>query len=406
MTGLFVDADACIGCGICVRTCANDGIELFQPEGRKRRLARATDGCVFCGMCQDACPVRAITIERDDQPLDEGEGFLVVCETDADGHLLGVGRELLWKANELAAQREVGVQALVLGAGEATTQTSVNEAYDAGADEVTVGWNFETPYLDSEQSAAYTVDLVREIRPEAVLFGATDFGRELAPQVSQRLQTGLTADCTRLEMDDESGLLLQTRPAFGGNLMATIACPARRPQMATVRPGVFPQLEVAEGSQGVPCYEAWGPEPRGLVEVLEVEDSGSGATVADADVLVVAGRGVRDKAGLALCANLAEALGGMLGCTRPLVEQGWLDRSHQVGQTGCSVAPKLLVSVGVSGAVQHLAGMSGAECVIAINEDPDAPIFSAAQYRVVADCREVLPELISQLEGLSVNGRP
>ena len=408
MSGLYVDADRCVGCGICVRTCANDGIELFSytsGAGRARRLARQTDGCIYCGLCKDACPVGAITIERDDRAADEGEGFLVVCETDAAGDLVDVGRELLWKANELAAQVDAGVQALVLGCGERDPQGAADQAYAAGADEVTVGWNAGANALDSELAAAQTVAVARELRPAVVLFGATDFGRELAPQVAEQLQTGLTADCTRLEMDRESGLLLQTRPAFGGNLMATIACPARRPQMATVRPGIFPVPEMAIEVPSVPCSEVWRPETCGLVEVLSCEDASSGETVADAEVLVVAGRGVRDKTGLALCERLAGLLGGKLGCTRPLVEQGWLDRSQQVGQTGCSVAPRLLVSVGVSGAVQHLAGMGGAECVVAVNEDADAPIFSAAQYRVVGDCREVLPELIARLEGDSMEGR-
>ena len=239
-----------------------------------------------------------------------------------------------------------------------------------------------------------------ERKPEIILYGATAFGRELAPGVAVRLQTGLTADCTVLDIDPATGLLQQTRPAFGGNLMATIECPRHRPQMATVRPGIFaaPQADALHAERGritqVALADAWQPS----VRVDAIEHAGATDVITDADVLVVAGRGIGSKKNLAVAQRLADALGGKLGCTRPLVESGWLEYWHQVGQTGVSVSPKLLISLGVSGAIQHVAGTGGAQTVIAVNEDPDAPIFGSATYRVVGDCVEVARELTARLQ--------
>ena len=214
-----------------------------------------------------------------------------------------------------------------------------------------------------------------------------------------RLQTGLTADCTVLSMDTETGLLQQTRPAFGGNLMATIICPNHRPQMATVRPGIFGAPEFDYSRSGTITQVSLADDVKARVEIsIPAEEWGQQASIADAERLVVVGRGIGSKKNLPLMRKLAEVLGAELGCTRPVVEAGWLEYRHQVGQTGVSVSPKLLVSIGVSGAIQHLAGIGGAECIIAVNEDPDAPIFGAAQYKVVGDAVEVVEELLAQLE--------
>ncbi len=242
-------------------------------------------------------------------------------------------------------------------------------------------------------------DLVAERKPEAILYGATAFARELAPGVAVRLQTGLTADCTVLSMDAETGLLQQTRPAFGGNLMATIICPNHRPQMATVRPGIFKAPDFDYGRSGTITQISLADDAKARVEIsIPAEERRQQASIADAERLVVVGRGIGSEKNLPLMRRLAEALGAELGCTRPVVEAGWLEYRHQIGQTGVSVSPKLLVSIGVSGAIQHLAGIGGAECIIAINEDPDAPIFGAAQYKVVGDAVEVVEELLAQLE--------
>lgn len=413
MSGLVVTTEKCVGCRRCERVCANVGIEVVD------RKARVLDGCVSCGMCVDACPVGALSIEKDAAGIDlsEYENIWVFAQVDSAGAVLPVAYELLGKARELADERGCELVAVLgepSGAGVADDDEATADAAEAdanvldllaaGADEVIRTRDERLAENDAEVYAAWLCDLARERKPEVILCGATNFGRELAPRVAVLLQTGLTADCTILEMDTERGLLQQTRPAFGGNLMATIVCPSHRPQMATVRPGIFPAPEPREVRsvvvEDVPLAE--GVERR--VRVLSREAGGTDGSITDADVLVVVGRGVGSKKALAPVRRLVELLGERLGCkveigcTRPIVEAGWLDYSHQVGQTGVSVAPKLLLSLGVSGAIQHLAGISGAQTIVAVNDDPEAPIFGAAQYKVVGDCHAVIDELIEKLE--------
>lgn len=403
MSGLMVDAARCVGCKRCERACAFGGIVV---EGR---LARPTDACTLCGGCVEACPVDAISIERDE--AGEGPGrdlsayrdIWVIAQVDAEGALLPVVFELVGKALELAEARGCQVVAVLGEAGRAPRQAERLAA--TGVAEVIHAVDERLAHADAEVFTQWICALAEERRPEAMLFGATAFGRELAPRVAVRLQTGLTADCTALDIDPKTGALLQTRPAFGGNLMATIECPAHRPQMATVRPGVFaaPERVTAEAgasvdlAAGIITQAPLAQEVAPRVAVLGIEPV-TGGSIAQAERLVVVGRGIGSKKNLPLMERLAELLHAELGCTRPLVEAGWLDYAHQVGQTGAAVAPKLLVSIGVSGAIQHLAGIGGAETVIAINEDAAAPIFGVADYAVVGDAVEVVTELIAQLE--------
>lgn len=403
MSGLMVDAARCVGCKRCERACAFGGIVV---EGR---LARPTDACTLCGGCVEACPVDAISIERDE--AGEGPGrdlsayrdIWVIAQVDAEGALLPVVFELVGKALELAEARGCQVVAVLGEAGRAPRQAERLAA--TGVAEVIHAVDERLAHADAEVFTQWICALAEERRPEAMLFGATAFGRELTPRVAVRLQTGLTADCTALDIDPKTGALLQTRPAFGGNLMATIECPAHRPQMATVRPGVFAAPECVTAGAGAGADLAAGiitqallaPEVAPRVIVLGIEPV-TGGSIAQAERLVVVGRGIGSKKNLPLMERLAELLHAELGCTRPLVEAGWLDYAHQVGQTGAAVAPKLLVSIGVSGAIQHLAGIGGAETVVAINEDAAAPIFGVADYAVVGDAVEVVTELIAQLE--------
>lgn len=403
MSGLMVDAARCVGCKRCERACAFGGIVV---EGR---LARPTDACTLCGGCVEACPVDAIAIERDEAGERSGRNLSayrdiwVIAQVDAEGALLPVVFELVGKALELAKVRGCQVVAVLGEAGRAPRQAERLAA--TGVAEVIHTVDERLAYADAEVFAQWICALAEERRPEAMLFGATAFGRELAPRVAVRLQTGLTADCTALDIDPKIGALLQTRPAFGGNLMATIECPAHRPQMATVRPGVFAAPERVTAGAGTCVDLAAGiitqaplaPEVAPRVAVLGIEPV-TGGSIAQAERLVVVGRGIGSKKNLPLMERLAELLHAELGCTRPLVEAGWLDYAHQVGQTGAAVAPKLLVSIGVSGAIQHLAGIGGAETVVAINEDAAAPIFGVADYAVVGDAIEVAAELVAQLE--------
>lgn len=403
MSGLMVDAARCVGCKRCERACAFGGIVV---EGR---LARPTDACTLCGGCVEACPVDAISIER----VEVGEGpgrdlsayrdIWVIAQVDAEGALLPVVFELVGKALELAEARGCQVVAVLGEAGRAPRQAERLAA--TGVAEVIHAVDERLAHADAEVFAQWICALAEERRPETMLFGATAFGRELAPRVAVRLQTGLTADCTALDIDPKTSALLQTRPAFGGNLMATIECPVHRPQMATVRPGVFAAPERVTAGAGTGVDLAAGiitqaplaPEVAPRVAVLGIEPV-TGGSIAQAERLVVVGRGIGSKKNLPLMERLAELLHAELGCTRPLVEAGWLDYARQVGQTGAAVAPKLLVSIGVSGAIQHLAGIGGAETVVAINEDAAAPIFGVAGYAVVGDAVEVVTELIAQLE--------
>lgn len=399
MSGLVVDAGRCIGCGRCVRACGSAGIALTGE--RRARVAVPTDSCVLCGACVDACPVDAIAVERgaaaDVAELDAYRGYWVFCQVDEAGEVLPVAFELLGRARDLADARGCMLTALIAKRPEASGDAAA-PLIAAGADEVICCRDSRLDPADTEALAHWICGLVRERRPEAVLYGATALGRALAPAVAVRLKTGLTADCTVLSIDPETGFLEQTRPAFGGNLMATIICPAHRPQMATVRPGVFSAPVPDAARTGGVVEVGPGEPPRPRVRVLGRERASAADSITDAEVLVVVGRGIGSKKNLPLMERLASLLGGKLGCTRPLVEAGWLESWHQVGQTGVSVAPRLLVSVGVSGAIQHLAGTSGAETVVAINEDAAAPIFGAATYRVEGDCIKIVRALVERLE--------
>lgn len=410
MSGLVVDAGRCVGCKRCVRACAFGGIVVEE------RLARPTDACTLCGSCIEACPVQALSIDRGHVATGDGAGadasacrdIWIVAQRDAAGAVLPVTFELIAKARELASHQKgrsllVERRVVAVLAEGAAAESRASQLIAAGADEVLRCRNGRFPSADTAVLAALIAGLARERHPETVLFGATALGRELAPRIAVLLQTGLTADCTSLSIDSETGLLRQTRPAFGGNLMATIECPVHRPQMATVRPGVFPVTgsscaqRASDAAPGVITDVVLDATLRPRVRRLDMKPVAAG-TIAQAKRLVVVGRGIGSKKNLSLMKRLAELLDADLGCTRPLVEAGWLDYAHQVGQTGASVAPELLLSLGVSGAIQHLAGMGGAQTVIAVNEDSSAPIFGAARYAIVGDCVGFAEELIRQLE--------
>lgn len=407
MSGLVVDAKKCVGCRRCERVCANNGIEVTE------RKAHVLDGCISCGMCVDACPVGALEIKKDAQGatnLSEYHDIWVFCQTGDDNQPLPVVLELLAKGRELADERGCKLVALFAekSLAEYVEPCASKVLLEAGADEVLHTVNDCFYRKDSSVFAAWIVELAQARKPEVILYGATNFGRELAPRVAVLLQTGLTADCTILEMDTEKGLLQQTRPAFGGNLMATIVCPNHRPQMATVRPGIFTAAEQTQLSdeevqaRTIEILFTDAPKPR--VACVGTKRADEADSITDAEVLVVVGRGIGSKKALKPVNELVERLSKQLntsvalGCTRPVVEAGWLDYSHQVGQTGVSVAPKLLISLGVSGAIQHLAGISGAQTIVAVNEDESAPIFGVAQYKVVGDCAKVVEELNKKLE--------
>ena len=408
MSGLVIDAQKCRGCGRCVRACANRAIQL----GPDRRPV-VGDTCTVCGICVDSCPFGAISVSKDTPggaDVSDYRDVWVFAQVASDATLMPVALELVGKGRELADARGARLVAL-LGfgmapdadgsadaGGRAGAAPLVDALISCGADEVVLCEDGRLATNDAEVYANWVCRLVEARKPEILLIGATSFGRELAPGIAARLRTGLTADCTVLGIDPQTGLLHQTRPAFGGNLMATIVCPDHRPQMATVRPGVLAAPEPDAARTGIVTPSALEASDLPRVRVLQTLADLASDSIVDADVLVVVGRGIGSQKNLPLMRRLADLLGAKLGCSRPLVEAGWLEYRHQVGQTGVSVAPKLLVSVGVSGAIQHLAGIGGAQTLVAINSDPSAPIFGVSQYEVVGDCVEVVKELVDVLE--------
>ena len=321
-------------------------------------------------------------------------GIWVYIE-QADHQAQHVGLELLHAARDLADTTGEELTAVILA--DDTTEL-VEQVKPYGADSILA--------VDCPQCAQYVTDvytellhgLICEYKPSAVLIGATENGRDFAPRVSCRLKTGLTADCTALGIDAESGDVAWTRPAFGGNLMATILCSNTRPQIGTVRPGVFRAQLAGKATEKVIRLERTVTQDKIRTQVRElIAKVGSTFNISEAEVIVSGGRGMKGPENFPMLEQLGEMLGGVVGASRAAVDSGWIDSSHQVGQTGSTVHPKLYIACGISGAIQHLAGMSGSDVIVAINKDPDAPIFDVADFGIVGDLFEVVPALIEEV---------
>ncbi|MFZ5775851.1 MAG: FAD-binding protein [Thermodesulfobacteriota bacterium] len=389
---LKIDSEACIGCGVCEATCTFGAIKVVDG------CAVAGDGCTLCGSCVDACEVGALSIEREEKAvgdLSAWSGVWVYAE-HRHGRLAPVGLELLGAGRKLADQRGVKLSAVLLGAG---LGDAAKELIAHGADTVYV---VDHPSLAAFTDDAYgnaLSDLAKEHKPEIILAGATAIGRSFIPRVATTLAAGLTADCTDLAIRDEDGALLQTRPAFGGNIMATIVCPHTRPQMATVRPMVMKPL-ARDDSRAGQIVQVDLPDSRltPRIKVLEsVVEELDKINLTEADIVVAGGRGLESEKGFALIRELADLLGGAVAASRAAVDSGWIGYPHQVGQTGKTVAPKLYIACGISGAIQHLVGMQSSDTIVAINRDPNAPIFDVATYGIVGDVFEVVPKLVAEL---------
>ena len=321
----------------------------------------------------------------------------VFVETNEDGTAKNVGLELLTPGKMMAGKQGGLLTAVIIG-GQVTPAIEAATAY--GAEQILVVEGPEYAHYSTDAYANAICKLVEKHGPTSMLIGATNNGRDLGPRVACRLKTGLTADCTALDIDEESGNVAWTRPAFGGNLMATIMCPNTRPQIGTVRPGVFKKSAPIEGSAAV-IREDIHMDPKDIrTQVLEIiqEMTAEEVNLEDAEIIVSGGRGVGGPDGFAPIRALAEALGATVGASRAAVDAGWIPHAHQVGQTGKTVGPKLYIACGISGAIQHLAGMSGADTIVAINKDPEAPIFDVADYGVVGDLFEVLPVLTEEIK--------
>ncbi|MHA1882724.1 MAG: electron transfer flavoprotein subunit alpha/FixB family protein, partial [Candidatus Thorarchaeota archaeon] len=347
------------------------------------------------------CAPKAIEIERktvDKDAIAQYKDVWVVCET-VGTRLRSVSLELVSKGRELADTLGEKVVAVLIGNDiECHAESLVHQ----GADKVYV---VDDKVFEGFTTDAYTIavtSLVAPHKPSIVLFGATGNGRDLAPRVAARMALGLTADCTGLEIDEERQLI-QTRPAFGGNIMAEILCPYTRPQMATVRPNVFKPSEPDTSRTGdIEKVEMKISPIQVRTRVLEtVSEIAEGMiSVEEADVVICSGRGIKEPSNLDLPRQLATLLDGAIGGSRPIVDLGWLPPTQQVGQSGRTVSPKLYIALGISGAIQHLAGITSSDVIVAINKDPDAPIFEAADFGIVGDIFEVLPHVIELVKEL------
>ncbi len=321
----------------------------------------------------------------------------VFVETNVDGSAKNVGIELLNPGKDMANKQGGSLTAIVIGNN---TEAAVNDAAAHGADKIIVVEGEEYAHYSTDAYATALCTLVEKYGPTSMLIGATSNGRDLGPRISCRLKTGLTADCTALDIDEESGNVAWTRPAFGGNLMATILCPDHRPQLGTVRPGVFKKPESSEPTAEIIREDIHIPASDIRTQVLELiqEMNGEEVDLEGAEIIVSGGRGVGGPDGFAPIRELAKTLNATVGASRAAVDSGWISHAHQVGQTGKTVGPKLYIACGISGAIQHLAGMSSSDCIVAINKDPDAPIFNVADYGLVGDLFEILPILTEEIK--------
>ena len=324
----------------------------------------------------------------------EGEEVWVFAE-QREGKIVRVVFELLGKARELAGKLNVKTAAVLLTDNDNGLS---KELVSYGADKV---YLFENDLLKNYQTGLYTKVLAGHIskeKPQVVIYGATHIGRDLAPRIAQRVNTGLTADCTGLDIT-ENGLLLQTRPAFGGNLMAQILCEKKRPQMSTVRPGVMKSIEPSERKGEIIKVSADISEKDQLVKVLDIiKEAKKSVNLDEAEIIVSGGRGLGKKENFKLVEELAKLLNAEIGASRASVDSGWIAKDHQVGQTGKTVRPKLYLALGISGAIQHKAGMQNSDMVIAVNKDPNAPIFEVADFGIVDDLFKVIPAMIEALK--------
>jgi len=389
--------DKCNGCGLCVKSCPQAAITVED------KLAIINlDLCNYCGSCVSACRLRAIAIEIEKQAkedLGRYKGIWVFGE-QFQGKIAAVVLELIGIGRRLADGRGSELAVVVLGD---KLDKAASELAEYPVDKVYV---YEAPELaryDGERYSRVLSDVVRELKPEILLAGATTTGRSFMSRVAVQVYSGLTADCTGLAIGKDDGLLYQTRPAYGGNVMATILCPYTRPQMATVRHKVFP-VSPKRNSGAKAQIVRLNPKPQlfsSRSEILEfIEQCEATVNIVEADVIVSGGRGIQDPANFALLEELAKALGGAVGASRAAVDAGWIPYCHQVGQTGKTVCPKLYIACGISGAVQHQAGMASSETIIAINKDPDAPIFQIADFGLVGDCLEIVPLLTKKIRAM------
>ncbi len=391
MSLLSVDYIKCNLCQKCVEACPFAAIDVIDDK------IEFNEACKVCKICIKQCPEGAISLAETNQKSvnkDEYTGVLVFAE-QVEGEVHPVTYELIGKGKELADKLGQDVNAVLIGHG---FDKQAENILGYGVNNVYVYDQPELAHYRVEPYAAVLEDCIQKFKPTIILVGATSIGRSLAPRISTRFKTGLTADCTVLDVKENTDLI-QIRPAFGGNIMAQIITPKHRPQMATVRYKVMTAPAEVENPTGkIVICSVDGSKLSSGVSVLQVTKKPQVDSIVDADVIIAAGRGVREEKDMKMLFELAELLNGKLAVTRPLIENGWGSYHQQIGLSGRSVRPKLIITVGISGSVQFVAGMKNAECIFAINSDPTASIFNVAHYGIVGDLYEVLPRLIEQVK--------
>ena len=383
--------EKCTGCGRCIPKCPLSAIVL---ENKK---AKILPNCSFCGICVKACPFEAIELKRQEKIVDLSEyrGVWVLAE-QRGGEIVPVTLELLSVGRDLADKLGVKLSLLLLG----DEKKNVEQLRRYPLDRIYLVQDSLLNYYRTNLYTQAIVDLVKKEKPEIILVGATSIGRDLAPRVATRLQTGLTADCTSLQIDKENRNLIQIRPAFGGNIMATIVSPYHRPQIATVRPKIMKKASPKnERKAEVILIKPKLSLEKAAVNILDlIKEESEVKDLQEAEIIVSGGRGLGKAENFSLIRKLADLLGGAVGASRAVVDAGWIPSYHQVGQTGKTVQPKLYIACGISGAIQHQVGMRTSETIVAINKDPEAPIFNIATYGIVEDLHKFIPLLIDKLE--------
>ncbi|MGN1142360.1 MAG: FAD-binding protein [Oliverpabstia sp.] len=380
------DAQKCSLCGICVEKCPFGALSI-ESAG-----IVVNESCRMCGLCVRHCPEKAIRFEQKAKAFDKEKwkDFLIFVEQER-GDIHPVAYELIGEARKMAPKVNYKVNCVIVGG--AGTGENAKKLLQYGVDKVYV---YEHPDFEGFRADCYTdavADCIAAVKPSSVLIGATALGRSLAPRLSTRFHTGLTADCTTLDIKPNTDMI-QIRPAFGGNIMAQIAITKSRPQFATVRYRVMDRAARVEKPFGEVVMCPVNEEMvKSGIKILESHVIDRQKSLEEEEVLVVAGRGVRNEKDVEMCRELAQALGGQLAFTRPMVENGFGDTAHQIGLSGRTVRPKLIITCGVSGAIQFTSCMTGSECIVAINNDPGAQIFKVAHYCIVDDLYQVVPRL-------------
>nr|WP_319487277.1 electron transfer flavoprotein subunit alpha [uncultured Caproiciproducens sp.] len=385
--------DKCKGCTKCIKSCP------FQAITMENRIAVIGSACTGCGQCIEVCPFKAIEKTSDGEAVKDLSAYhgIWVFAEQREGKLMQVAIELLGEGQKLA--KAIGCELCAVLCGS-NVDSLVDELFQHGADKV---YYANAPELKQYTTDAYTKvinEAIERYQPEIVLLGATHIGRDLGPCLAVRCRTGLTADCTKLEINPETKRIMQTRPAFGGNLMATIICPNHMPQMSTVRPGVMEKAVKTPGrTGGLIKLDVNFVDGDIRTKVLEVVKTAKEiVSLTDADIIVSGGMGLGNAEGFELLKKLANKLGGTVASSRAAVDAGWIDHAYQVGQTGTTVKPKIYFACGISGAIQHVAGMQRSDLIVAINTNENAPIFGIADIGIVGDLYKVIPAVMEELD--------